>query len=74
VTPDGKVALGFFDVMRGMPLVLSLVIMNFSLIGFIYFQNSGFNSQRESNIKLFVQIQSEVQKLLSQCIIPAPPK
>jgi hypothetical protein len=68
----GKAASGFMAVMQGQPLALSLVVMNFALIGFVYFQSSQFNAQRKENIALFIQIQGEVQKLLSQCIIPPP--
>jgi hypothetical protein len=68
----GKAASGFMAVMQGQPLALSLVVMNFALIGFVYFQSSQFNTQRKDNIALFIEIQKEVQKLLSQCIIPPP--
>ena len=60
------------DVMKAQPLVLGLLLVIFALIGFIYLQSSQFNDQRAENIKLFVQVQGEVQKLLSQCIVPAP--
>ena len=56
------------------PLVLALIVMMCALIGFMYYQNASFNSQREANVKLFVAMQTEVQKLLSQCIVPAPEK
>jgi hypothetical protein len=69
----GKAAAGFIDAMKGQPIVLALCVMNAALIGFAYYQSALFNSQRSENIKLFVQIQGEVQKLLSSCIIPAPP-
>jgi hypothetical protein len=61
------------EALRGMPLVLALCVMNGALIGFAYYQASSFNAQRTSNVQLVVQMQSEVQKLLSQCIVPAPP-
>jgi hypothetical protein len=70
---QGKVATSFIDAMRGMPLVLALCVMNLSLIGFAYYQASSFNSQRKSNVQLVVTMQTEVQKLLSQCIVPPPP-
>jgi hypothetical protein len=65
-------AVGFFDAMKGMPLVLALIVVSFALIGLLYYQSAMFNSQRQDNVKLFVQMQAEVQKLLSQCIVPAP--
>ena len=69
----GQAARGFFDALKSEPIVLALCVMNFALIGFTYYQSSLFNAQRVDNIKLFVQMQQEVQKLLSQCIVPAPP-
>ena len=70
----GKAAETFFDAMRGMPLVLALIVVSFALIGLLYYQSATFNAQRQDNVKLFVQMQAEVQKLLSQCIIPPPPQ
>jgi hypothetical protein len=66
------VAHGVVDSLKSQPLALALVVMNFALIGFVYYQSSIFNTQREANVKLFVDVQREVQKLLSQCIIPPP--
>jgi len=63
---------GFFGAMKDQPVVLALCVMNFSLIGLLYYQSSLFNTQRQENVKLFIQVQGEVQKLLSQCIVPAP--
>jgi membrane-anchored glycerophosphoryl diester phosphodiesterase (GDPDase) len=60
------------DALKAQPLMLGLLLVIFSLIGFVYLQSSQFNQQRADNVKLFVQIQGEVQKLLSQCVIPAP--
>jgi hypothetical protein len=68
----GKAASGFMTVMQGQPLALALVVMNFALIGFTYYQASAYNTQRSENVKLFVDVQREVQKLLSQCIVPPP--
>jgi hypothetical protein len=69
---DGKVAGGFMQTLQNEPLVLALCFMNFALIGFVYYQNASFNTQREANVKLFVQVQTDVQRLLSQCIVPPP--
>lgn len=70
----GKVAGGVLDVMRAQPLVLGLLLVVFSLVGFIYVQSAQFNDQRAENVKLFLEVQKEVQKLLSQCIVPPPVK
>ena len=65
-----KVATGFIDSMKSQPLALALFVMNFRLIGFVYYQSSVFNSQRIENVNLFVKMQGEVQQMLSKCIIP----
>lgn len=67
-----KAAGGFGRVMQNEPLSLALCVMNFALIGFVYFQSAQFNTQRADNVKLFLDVQKEVQKLLSECIVPAP--
>jgi hypothetical protein len=67
-----KVATGVLDVMRAQPLVLGLLLVIFALIGFMYLQESQFNSMRAENVKLFVDVQRETQKILSQCIVPPP--
>lgn len=67
-----KVAGGFIDAMKSQPLALALVVICFALIGFVYFQSAQFTTQRKENVALFVEVQREVQKLLSQCIIPPP--
>jgi len=70
VQASGQVALSFVDSLKAQPLALALVVMNFALIGFVYFQSVQFNSQRKDNIALFVNVQNEVQKLLAQCVVP----
>jgi hypothetical protein len=68
----GKVASGVLDVMKSQPLVLGLLLVIFALVGLLYFQSTQFNEQRAENVKLFIGVQGEVQKLLSQCIVPPP--
>ena len=60
------------EVLKGQPLVLGLLLVIFALIGFVYLQSSQFNTARAENVKLFIDVQKEVQKLLSQCIVPPP--
>ena len=67
-----KAANTFMSSLKEQPLSLALVVMNFALIAFIYIQGTAFNSQRADNVKLFIDVQKEVQKLLSQCIVPPP--
>lgn len=69
-----KAAGGFMKALQQEPLALALCVMNFALIGFLYVQSAAFTSQRDTNVKLFIDVQREVQKLLSECIVPAPPQ
>jgi len=66
----GKAANTFVNSLKEQPLSLALVVMNFALIGFVYIQGNQFNTQRSDNVKLFLDVQREVQKLLSECIVP----
>ena len=68
----GKLAENFLDIMKAQPTILGLLVVIGALIGFIYYQGVSFNTQRKDNVALFVDVQREVQKLLSQCIVPAP--
>lgn len=71
VTGDAaKAANTFMQSLKEQPLSLALVVMNFALIGYVYVQGNQFNTQRSDNVKLFTDIQREVQKLLSECIVP----
>ena len=74
MTERGSNVAGVIDALKSQPLMLGLLLVIFSLIGYVYLQSSQFNQQRADNVKLFVQVQGEVQKLLSQCVIPAPSK
>ena len=72
MTERGGNIANLLDVLKAQPLMLGLLLVIFALIGFVYLQSSQFNTQRAENVKLFIDVQKEVQKLLSQCIIPPP--
>jgi len=69
VTESAKVATGFIDALKNQPLLLVLAVTNFATLGFVYFQANTFSSQRQDNIKVFVEQQIEFNKLLSKCIV-----
>jgi hypothetical protein len=72
IQTTGKVAIGFMDAMKSNPLVLALIVISFSLVGLLYLQSIQFTNQRRENVALFIKVQSDVQQLLAQCIVPAP--
>jgi hypothetical protein len=65
----GNIA-GILDAMKAQPLILGLLLVIFALIGFVYLQEGQFNSMRAENVKLFVDVQKETQKILAQCVVP----
>ena len=74
VTEGGvQVAKGFMDSLKDQPLSLALVVMNFALIGYVYYESREFNRLRETNVRLFVEQQGKVNELLSKCLVPQAP-
>jgi hypothetical protein len=61
VAETGRAVSGFFETMRAHPLALALVVMNFALLGYIFY------SGREM-ITLAYQSQKETALLLSKCV------
>jgi hypothetical protein len=63
---------GFFmSIMRQQPLSLALVVMNFALLGFIFFIAHRINETRKFEFEAIYKAQKEVQELLSRCIVPS---
>jgi hypothetical protein len=57
----------FMDVMRGQPLALAMVVMNFALLGYLYYEGARATKQRHDEIELLYQNRSEMAKLLYSC-------
>lgn len=68
-----KVAGEVVHVFSRTPLVLSLILMNFALIGLVYYERISEDSLRTGNIKLYIDQISEVHQLLARCVV-IPPK
>ena len=74
IQATAEAAKGVVAALGTQPLVLALIVVCLMLSGLLYYQSAMFHSQRQENVKLFIQVQGEVQKLLSQCIVPPPPE
>jgi ABC-type Na+ efflux pump permease subunit len=61
IAETGKAVSGFFTTMKEHPLALALVVMNFALLGYIFY------SGREM-ITMAYQSQKETSQLLSKCV------
>jgi hypothetical protein len=63
----GNAANTFMDAMRGQPLALGLVVMNFGLLGFLYYDGARAAKERHDEMQLLYQNRSEMAKLLYSC-------
>jgi len=61
IAEAGKAVGGFFDVMRGNPLSLALVVMNFALLAYIFYTGGNALDQ-------VYRANAEAQKLLAKCV------
>jgi hypothetical protein len=66
----GKVATGVIDSLRSQPATMALIVISFGMMGYIYYEGVSFNNARLEIFKKVLEQQSEVNKLLSQCIVP----
>jgi hypothetical protein len=61
VEEAGKAVGGFFDIMRGSPLALALVVMNFALLGYLFWSG-------KETLSMAYKSQNATQTLLDKCI------
>jgi hypothetical protein len=57
----GKAVGSFFDIMKGIPMVLALVVMNFGMLGYLLWSGKEIISVAHESHK-------ETRELLSSCI------
>jgi len=58
------------DAMKSQPVMLGLVVMNLAMVGMLYVVIRFAQDQRRNEFDLIYKSQSEVQRLLAQCVIP----
>ena len=63
-----KAAGGFMSVMSQQPLALALVIMNFVLLGFLFYNGSSTNAARKDTVDTVIKWQQDTDKLLAGCV------
>jgi hypothetical protein len=69
VTEEASKAVGgFVTVMGSQPLALALVVMNLTLLGYLFYIQSSTNNQRKETVDLIVKSQNETEKLLANCV------
>ena len=62
IAETGKAVGSFFEVMRTNPLSLALVIMNFALLGYMFWSG-------KQTMELVYKSQFDSQQLLAKCIL-----
>lgn len=69
VTEEASKAVGgFFAVMGAQPLALALVVMNFVLLGYVFYMGTSITAQRKETTDLIVGWQKETDKLMVNCV------
>jgi hypothetical protein len=56
------------EVMKGSPLLLSLVIINFALVAFMFYTNNQVLSQRQEALTRIVDWQRGTDTLMASCV------
>ena len=64
----GKAVGGVITALGTSPLLLSMVVMNLVLLGFLFYVQSSTNKQRQETVNLIVAQQSDTEKLLASCV------
>jgi CHASE1-domain containing sensor protein len=65
-----EVATSFMDAMKSQPVMLGLVVMNLSMVAMLYVVIRFSQDQRRTEFEMIFKSQTEVQRLLAQCVIP----
>ena len=68
VEEAGQTARTVITTIGSQPLVLALVLMNMALLVFTFYQNHEMTQTRERTGQLIVTWQTEVSKLLANCV------
>ena len=58
----------FFKTMETQPLSLALVVMNFVLLGYLFYSGSSNLSQRAETTQMIVKWQEATDKLMASCV------
>jgi hypothetical protein len=64
-----QVATSAIDSLKSQPLSLALVIMNLVLLAYMFFEAQHVHNSRLESVKMILDVQKEVNTLLSQCAI-----
>jgi hypothetical protein len=58
----------FMRIMEHQPLSLALVVMNFVLLGFLFYSGTKQLSQRQDTTQMIVKWQQDTDKIMASCV------
>ena len=64
----GRTTRSFFDALKEQPLSLALALMNFLLLGFLFYNGVSIASARQETVKLILGWQQATDKLMANCV------
>jgi hypothetical protein len=64
----GQTTRSFFEALKDQPLSIALVVMNFVLLGFLFYSGSTTASARQETVKMIVAWQEKTDTLMANCV------
>ena len=68
IRETGKQVGSFMEIMKQQPLSLALVVMNFLLVGYLFYAGSQALEQRKETSDAIIRWQQDTDKLMAGCV------
>lgn len=68
IKETGEATRTFFNALKDQPLSLALVVMNFVLLGFLFYSGATTADARQENVKMVVAWQEKTDTLMANCV------
>lgn len=68
----GSTARSLIDALKRDPFALSMILINFAMLGFLYFEGVSLDKERTHERELLYQNRREVAELLARCYPSEP--
>jgi hypothetical protein len=73
VEEAGQTARSFLDALKTQPIMLGMIAVILSLIGFLFYGAQRSSTVRQAEFQMVFDAQVQMSKLLAECY-PAPPR
>ena len=64
----GRTTRSFFEALKEQPLSIALVVMNFVLLGFLFYSGATTASARQDTVKMIIAWQEKTDTLMANCV------